>query len=412
MNQASSSNGRGRDNGFQVVPSYDDDDALLDDHSSVDSHPSISPGSSGDLVEESTSRLRNNTTGNDNTNSSPDATTDDLLPPPPIEWHPAVLALGSVVKKLTTPVLRIVFAPKAQRTMIKSAIIMVVFVWILLTSITAYLTFYQQYVPRTVHNEPIFFQYGHVNQRTLVEPKGVIDLTGGYKTAPLRHEQAYDVFVRLHVPTSDINFDLGNFMVKAELLSQDSVVVAQSSRPAILRYQSHAQRILHVLAKALPLLVGFTEESQIIMVPLIEGYVEHKTKPVVQAAVTISSPTLQIYDAQLSVRADFRGLRYYMYHRRIPTAITFIVIFMLIELLCATVAWKSFGQKFWYKIHDLFEEAALEQQSYQQQLAAREQQSQPQQPQQPQQHHQHDLGSNTPLSSSDEKTSGLSGDQS
>jgi hypothetical protein len=33
-----------------------------------------------------------------------------------------------------------------------------------------------------------------------------------------------------------------------------------------------------VLAKALPLLVGFTEESQVIVVPLIEGYVEQKVR--------------------------------------------------------------------------------------------------------------------------------------
>lgn len=44
-----------------------------------------------------------------------------------------------------------------------------------------------------------------------------------------------------------------------------------------------------------------------------------------------------------------------MYHRRIPTAVTFIVIFMLIELMCATVAWKSFGQNLWFSMRDLFE---------------------------------------------------------
>ncbi|KAI8081530.1 putative adipose-regulatory protein-domain-containing protein [Halteromyces radiatus] len=389
---------QGRDNGFQVVPSYDENDAFLDDHSSIDSQASHSP----DVQEHSSIHRHNDDDNPANTESSSD---DEL---PPFEWHPAALALGRVAKKLATPILRVIFAPKAQRTMIKSAIFMVVFVWILLTSITAYLTFYQQYVPRTLHSEPIFFQYGHVDQRLSVEPKAIIDLTDGYQNAPLRHEQAYDVFVQLHVPTSDINFDLGNFMVHAELLTQDGTMVSESSRPAILRYQSHTQRILHVLAKAVPLLIGFTEESQIITVPLIEGYVEQKSKPVVQAAVTISSPTLQIYDAQLSVRADFRGLRYYMYHRRIPTAITFIILFMLIELLCATVAWKSFGQNLWLKIHDLFEEAALEQQSHQQQLAERvqqrQQQQQQQQPSSPSDTHPHE--SSTPISSSDEKATG------
>lgn len=93
---------------------------------------------------------------------------------------------------------------------------------------------------------------------------------------PLRHEQTYDVFVRLHVPTSDINFDLGNFMVQTWLQTREGDTVVHSSRPAILRYQSKAQRVLHVFAKALPLLVGLTEESQVITVPIIEDFVEHK----------------------------------------------------------------------------------------------------------------------------------------
>ncbi|KAI8074038.1 putative adipose-regulatory protein-domain-containing protein [Gongronella butleri] len=291
---------------------------------------------------------------------------------PPMEWHPALLTVGSLIKQVSLPFLRIAFAPKAQRTMIKSAIIMVVLGWIFLTSITAYLTFYQQYVPRTAHHEPIFFQYGHVSSRQSVEPNSLVDLAHGISKPPLRHEQAYDVFVQLHVPTSDINFNLGNFMIYTELQTQDGTKLAQSSRPAILRYQSQAQRILHVLAKAIPLLVGFLEESQVIAVPLIEGYMEHRSKPVMKAFVSVSDPNVQIYDAQLSIRADFRGLRYYMYHRRIPTAITFIIIFMMIELFFTYVAWRSFGQKFWYKIQDLFEEVALEQQASQQQLAERQ----------------------------------------
>jgi hypothetical protein len=63
-------------------------------------------------------------------------------------------------------------------------------------------------------------------------------------------------------------------MVNVELLTRDDKILANSSRPAILRYQSSTQRILHVVAKALPLLVGWTEESQKISVILIENFVE------------------------------------------------------------------------------------------------------------------------------------------
>lgn len=78
------------------------------------------------------------------------------------------------------------------------------------------------------------------------------------------------------MPTSDINFDLGNFMVHVELLTQNGTSLVKSSRPAILRYQSTTQRILHVFAKALPLLFGWTEESQEINVVLIENYIDKK----------------------------------------------------------------------------------------------------------------------------------------
>lgn len=65
-------------------------------------------------------------------------------------------------------------------------------------------------------------------------------------------------------------------MVNVELQTKEGTVLANSSRPAILRYQSSTQRILHVLAKALPLLVGWTEESQKISVVLIEDFIERK----------------------------------------------------------------------------------------------------------------------------------------
>ncbi|KAI9499264.1 putative adipose-regulatory protein-domain-containing protein [Zychaea mexicana] len=300
----------------------------------------------------------------------------ELEEPPPVEWSPAVKMVASGVKRIATPVLRVVFAPRAQRTFIKGTAIVIVLLWILLTSIAAYMTFYRQYIPKTSHTEPIYFQY-HQQQEG---PLGVVDLAKSQPYAPLRHEQAYDVSVTLHVPTSDVNFDLGNFMIKTWLQTGDGTSVVHSSRPAILRYQSKTQRMLHVLAKALPLLVGLTEESQVITVPLIKGYVEDKAgvilahklkakdlnvglaKHVTQAIISISTHQLQLYDANIHVVADFRGLRYYMYHRRFITALGFIVMFILIEMICAAIAWKFFGQNLWNKIHAVFEQMELEEQ--------------------------------------------------
>ncbi|KAI8142057.1 putative adipose-regulatory protein-domain-containing protein [Fennellomyces sp. T-0311] len=277
--------------------------------------------------------------------------------PVPPEWSPAMKMVGRLVKRIVTPILRVVFAPRAQRTLIKTTAMVIVSLWILLTSIAAYITFYRQYVPQTSHIEPIYFQYNHQEQG----PLGVVNLADGHY-GPLRHEQGYDVSVKLHVPTSDINFDLGNFMIQTWLQTSDGNSVVHSSRPAILRYQSKTQRILHVMAKALPLLVGLSEESQVITVPLISGYVEDKAKSITQAIISISTHQLQLYNAEIRIIADFKGLRYYMYHRRFVTALGFIVMFILIEVICAAIAWKFFGQNLWNKIHALFEQMELEEQ--------------------------------------------------
>lgn len=63
--------------------------------------------------------------------------------------------------------------------------------------------------------------------------------------------------------------------------------------------------------------------------------------------------------------ADFRGLRYFMYHRRIVTALGFIVMFIIIELVCAAIAWRFFGQNLWNALHSALEEMAEEQQRQQ-----------------------------------------------
>lgn len=65
------------------------------------------------------------------------------------------------------------FAPKTQRVMIKSLVVIIVTAWILMTSFTAYLTFYQRYIPKTAHVEPIYFQYTQVEL-----PQGQVQFTG------------------------------------------------------------------------------------------------------------------------------------------------------------------------------------------------------------------------------------------
>lgn len=49
-----------------------------------------------------------------------------------------------------------------------------------------------------------------------------------------------------------------------------------------------------------------------------------------------------------------------MYHRRLVTAIGFVILFTVIEIICAAVAWKFFGQNLWNKVHEALEQMNFE----------------------------------------------------
>jgi hypothetical protein len=63
-------------------------------------------------------------------------------------------------------------------------------------------------------------------------------------------------------------------MIDLQLQTSNGSTIVSSSRPGILRYQSQTQRILRVFAKAIPILVGLSEESQIITIKLIDSFKE------------------------------------------------------------------------------------------------------------------------------------------
>ncbi|EIE86648.1 hypothetical protein RO3G_11359 [Rhizopus delemar RA 99-880] len=168
---------------------------------------------------------------------------------------------------ILSPIFKIIFTPSAQRTYVKALASIILIISVLLSSFIAYVSFYRRYIPKRVHVEPIYFHY---SKDAL--PQGHVYLPGHL----LATDQAYDVSVQLYVPTSDINFNLGNFMVHLDLLLHNGSLLTTSSRPAILRYQSNPQRILRVLAKVVPLIIGWMDESQSINVPLIKGFVERK----------------------------------------------------------------------------------------------------------------------------------------
>ncbi|KAF9295320.1 hypothetical protein BGZ88_002344 [Linnemannia elongata] len=210
-------------------------------------------------------------------------------------------------------------------------------------SFVAYLLFYWMYIPKRGHVGHVHLQYDRFRASGEHSgPTAAVDFSkGGRYTQILRSDQAYDISMKLVMPTSSSNVALGNFMVMVQFVGADGNVIVTSSRPAIITYESLLLRLIRTIWRAVPLVLRWTRESQTIRLPLIENFVESASNPVTRALIEISNPGLQIYRATLHIDAHFQGLRYFMYYYRVSTALIFMTIFVFWEIIFCIMTWQT-----------------------------------------------------------------------
>ncbi|KAG0375106.1 Berardinelli-Seip congenital lipodystrophy 2 (seipin) [Mortierella sp. AD032] len=230
-----------------------------------------------------------------------------------------------------------------HRKIIKFFIGLVVLLLLVGVSLAAYLSFYWIYIPQRGHVGQVHLQYDRPTVPGVIGhgPSAEIDFSrGGRFDQFLRGDQAYDISMNLHVPTSEKNVAIGNFMVVVTLLRADGKTIMVSSRPGILTYHSTPLKLMKTAWKAVPLVLDWSKEDQIIKLPLIENYIEDSSNPVARAFVEISTPDLQVYKSSIHIDAHFHGLRYFMYYYKISTALVFMAVFIFWEIIFSVVTWQ------------------------------------------------------------------------
>ncbi|KAG0286617.1 Berardinelli-Seip congenital lipodystrophy 2 (seipin) [Linnemannia gamsii] len=224
-----------------------------------------------------------------------------------------------------------------HRKVIKFFIGLIVLLLLVGVSLAAYLSFYWIYIPQRGHVGQVHLQYDRPTVPGVIGhgPSAEIDFSrGGRYDQFLRGEQAYDISMNLHVPTSEKNVAIGNFMVVVTLLRADGKTIMTSSRPGILTYHSTPLKLMKTAWKAVPLVLDWSKEDQIIKLPLIENYVEDSSNPVARAFVEISTPDLQVYRSTIHIDAHFHGLR------QVSTALVFMSVFIFWEIIFSVVTWQ------------------------------------------------------------------------
>ncbi|KAJ1870288.1 hypothetical protein LPJ57_005377 [Coemansia sp. RSA 486] len=206
---------------------------------------------------------------------------------------------------------------------------------IFLSSVSLYAMFYRLYVPTLLHQAPVYLQYDTANPANTT---AVVNFVPEKNYKFLSTSQAYTVALDLRVPTSDENRKLGNFMVSLELCSGNGVSVHRSSRPGILPYRSKIMWSIRTLVQMPLLLLDWWHEDESLHIDLIDVLYDRHFSPINHARISLSKP-LQVYDAFIVIRAHFTGLRYWMYYWRMPTAIVFVAVAVVWQLVFTAVAW-------------------------------------------------------------------------
>ncbi|KAF8980502.1 Berardinelli-Seip congenital lipodystrophy 2 (seipin) [Entomortierella lignicola] len=207
---------------------------------------------------------------------------------------PIVLILEPYVQQFTQWITSSAF----QRKIIKFIVGLIVLLILVGVSFVAYVSFYWLYIPQRGHVGQIHLQYDKPTAPGVIGhgPTAEVDfLRGGRYGQFLRADQAYDISVNLHVPASEKNVEIGNFMVLVTLQRADGTPIMTSSRPGILAYQSTPVKLMRTAFKAVPLVLDWSREDQHLKIPLVENYVEDAANPVARAFIEISTPELRVY---------------------------------------------------------------------------------------------------------------------
>ena len=171
--------------------------------------------------------------------------------------------------------------------------------------------------------------------------------------------QAYDIYLDLHLPRTPNNLHAGNFMLSLSLLSAlpsvsasqgllpssitgNHTTIAHARRPAILTYTSSLTDTASTLA-SLPLYVlRLTKESESLAVSLFEGVEFAKGAANVPSAAELlveADEKMQFYDVGIRIIAKLSGLRWVLYHHRILSFLVFTTTFWLSSVVTMGLVW-------------------------------------------------------------------------
>ncbi|XP_013145485.1 PREDICTED: seipin [Papilio polytes] len=201
-----------------------------------------------------------------------------------------------------------------KELLLRAGIVLVFLSAILWISIFMYVIFYYIYMPNVTHIRPVHLQFKPCEEQIGVcsFPSAHVQLTR--RTSLLMSGQPYKIKLVLDMPETQINKDLGMFMVCAQLRAKGGVFVSSSCRATMIRHRSKLHHLIRTAVFSPLLVSGLEEEKQQIHVDLFTDFIDDPELSVTDAYVEVQSRHAQVYSCELHAQAHFSGLRYLMYY--------------------------------------------------------------------------------------------------
>ncbi|CAG2217421.1 BSCL2 [Mytilus edulis] len=151
--------------------------------------------------------------------------------------------------------------------------------------------------------------------------------------------QLYSIVLNLDLPESNVNKELGMFIVKLQLYNKNGESLSSATRSTMLHYRSELLRVLDTFVFSPLLLSGFVEQKQMLMIEFFSNYVDDAYNPAVGIIVEIQNLHVQLYTMVLKMYAKFTGLRYFLYHWPMMSALFGISCNLVMLLFIALLSW-------------------------------------------------------------------------
>ncbi|KAF8245312.1 hypothetical protein K440DRAFT_416784 [Wilcoxina mikolae CBS 423.85] len=198
---------------------------------------------------------------------------------------------------------------------------------LLLIATSAYIIFYNTYIPPLGISKPLFFHYS---------PPLPPSASTTFSPGDLVTNQKYTITLHLTLPSSPRNIDHGNFNCHVSISTPSGGRLMEARRPGIMTYTSPLLATLKTLFASPLLVTGVTRQEERLRIVIAEP-VEFEGEP---GGVRVSiDDGIAVYEARLEFVARFEGLRWVMYQWRGVSFVVFTGVFWGVEMVWAVGVW-------------------------------------------------------------------------